>query len=83
MLPNLVVVSTPEEALQGADVAVIATEWPVYRDLDWAAARTAMRRALIIDGRRLLSYERLRDLGYEVLRLGDGIGGDHPPRAGG
>ena len=37
--PDLVVVPTAEEALRDADAAVIATEWPIYRDLDWAALR--------------------------------------------
>ena len=44
VLPGLVVVPTAEEALRGADAAVIATEWPVYRDLDWAGMRATMRR---------------------------------------
>ena len=37
-------VQTVEEALRDADAAVIATEWPAYRDLDWAALRVTMRR---------------------------------------
>jgi len=73
VLPDLVVVPTVEEALQGADAAVIATEWPIYRDLDWAALRDTMRRPLIIDGRRLLPEAELRDLGYVVQRVGDGV----------
>jgi UDP-N-acetyl-D-mannosaminuronate dehydrogenase len=76
VLPDLVVVPTIEEALQGADAAVIATEWPVYRDLDWAAVRATMRRPLIIDGRRLLPYTQLRSMGYVVERIGDGVDGD-------
>jgi UDPglucose 6-dehydrogenase len=76
ILPDLVVVPTAEEALQGADAAVIATEWPMYRDLDWAALRTTMRRPLIIDGRRLLPYAQLRSMGYVVERIGDGVDGD-------
>jgi UDPglucose 6-dehydrogenase len=76
VLPDLVVVTTAEEALQGADAAVIATEWPAYRDLDWAALRPTMRRPLIIDGRRLLPYGQLRSLGYVVERIGDGVDGD-------
>jgi UDPglucose 6-dehydrogenase len=44
VLPDLVVVPTVEEALRGADAAVVATEWPVYRELDWAAVRATMRR---------------------------------------
>jgi len=76
ILPDLVVVPTAEEALQGADAAVIATEWPIYRDLDWAAVRATMRRPLIIDGRRLLPYAQLRSMGYVVERIGDGVDGD-------
>jgi UDPglucose 6-dehydrogenase len=72
-LPDLVVVSTVEAALQGADAAVIATEWPVYRDLDWGALRKTMRRPLFINGRRLLQEAGLRTLGYAVERVGDGV----------
>jgi hypothetical protein len=32
-----------------------------------------MRRPLIIDGRRLLPEAELRDLGYVVQRVGDGV----------
>jgi hypothetical protein len=53
--------------------SVIATEWPVYRDLDWAVLRSLMRRPLVIDGRRLVSRTVLRRAGYEVVRLGDGV----------
>ena len=74
LIPDLNVVSTPEEALAGADAAVIATEWPAYRDIDWAAARATMRRPLILDGRRLLPEAELRELGFELERVGDGVG---------
>jgi UDPglucose 6-dehydrogenase len=76
VLPDLVVMPTAEEALLGADAAVIATEWPIYRHLDWAALRSTMRRPLIIDGRRLLPPAELRAFGYEVERIGDGVDGD-------
>jgi UDPglucose 6-dehydrogenase len=73
MIPQLTVVATVDEALTDADAAVIATEWPAYRDLDWAKLRPTMRQPLIIDGRRLLAEADLRALGYDVVRLGDGI----------
>jgi len=82
VLPDLVVVPTAEEALRNADAAVIATEWPVYRDLDWAALHATMRRPLIIDGRRLLPYAQLRSMGYVVERIGDGVDAQEPPTAG-
>ena len=73
VLPDLVVAATAEEALQDADAAVIATEWPVYRDLDWAALHERMRRPLIIDGRRLLPCGQLRAMGYVVEQIGEGV----------
>lgn len=76
VLPNLMVVPTAEEALRGAEAAVIATEWPIYRDLDWAALHETMQRPMIIDGRRLLPEAELRALGYVVERIGDGV--PHP-----
>ena len=75
LLPDLVVVATVEEAFRGADAAVVATEWPAYRDLDWATLRTTMRQPLVIDGRRLLPEAELRALGYVVERVGDGVDG--------
>jgi UDPglucose 6-dehydrogenase len=73
IIPRLTVVATVDDALTDADAAVIATEWPAYRDLDWAKLRTTMRQPLIIDGRRLLPEADLRALGFDVIRLGDGI----------
>jgi len=79
VLPDLVVVASAPEALRHADAAVIATEWPVYRELDWAALRPTMRRPLIIDGRRLLPDAQLRSMGYAVERIGDGVAGELEP----
>jgi UDPglucose 6-dehydrogenase len=79
VLPDLMVVPTVEEALRSADAAVIATEWPVYGDLDWAALRATMRRPVIIDGRRLLPEAELRGLGYIVERIGDGVDAEWAP----
>ncbi len=72
VLPDLVVVSTVEEALRDADAVVVATEWPVYRDLDWAALKPLMKQPLILDGRRLLMPAQVRSIGYQLERLGDG-----------
>jgi hypothetical protein len=55
------------------ELIVICVGTPVYRDIDWAAVRDTMQRPLIIDGRRLLPVDRLRELGYIVSRVGDGV----------
>jgi UDPglucose 6-dehydrogenase len=79
-LPGLVVTATPEEAIDGAEAVVIATEWPAYRDLDWAAIRDRLARPLVIDGRRLLDADRMRVLGYRYETVGSA--GREPGAAG-
>jgi UDPglucose 6-dehydrogenase len=69
-LPTLVTVGSALEALDGAEVAVIATEWPEFKTLDWAAARGRMATPIVIDGRRLLDPESMRKLGYRYERVG-------------
>jgi UDPglucose 6-dehydrogenase len=58
------------DALDGADAAVIVTEWPELRELDWAAARSLMRTPLVIDGRNHLDPEELRRLGFVYEGVG-------------
>jgi UDPglucose 6-dehydrogenase len=57
-------------ALADADGAVIVTEWPELRDLDWAAARERMRGNVIVDGRNLLDPDELRGLGFVYEGIG-------------
>ena len=70
LLPELIVHGSAIEALTGAEVAVIATEWPEFKELDWASARDVMAVPLVIDGRRLLEPEALRGLGFRYERVG-------------
>jgi UDPglucose 6-dehydrogenase len=71
-LPALHVTGTPEAALDGADIAVIGTEWPMYRDLDWAAIHPTLRTPIVLDGRRLLDGETMRRLGFRYETVGTG-----------
>jgi UDPglucose 6-dehydrogenase len=57
-------------ALDGADAAVIVTEWPELRDLDWAAVHERMRGNVIVDGRNLLDPGELRALGFVYEGIG-------------
>jgi UDPglucose 6-dehydrogenase len=71
-VPGLEVVDDPGLTVIGSDVVVVATEWPEFRDLPWAAWGETGVRPLIIDGRRLLDVDELRRAGFEVVQLGDG-----------
>jgi UDPglucose 6-dehydrogenase len=58
------------EALDGADAAVIVTEWPELRELDWAEAAARMRNRLVVDGRNMLDPDALRRHGFEYEGIG-------------
>jgi UDPglucose 6-dehydrogenase len=58
------------EALDDADAAVLVTEWPEFRELDWAEAGARMRNRVVVDGRNLLDPGRLRELGFEYEGIG-------------
>ena len=49
---------------------MIATEWPEFAALDWAAARSIMAAPIVVDGRRLLDPSALLDLGFTYARVG-------------
>ena len=58
------------EALDGADAAVIVTEWPELQEIDWAEAGERMRNRLVIDGRNAMDPEALRALGFAYEGIG-------------
>ena len=61
------------EALEGADAAVIVTEWPELRELDWAEAGARMQNRLVVDGRNMLDPETLRAHGFEYEGIGRAV----------
>jgi UDPglucose 6-dehydrogenase len=77
LLPGVEMKDTALEALDGSDAAVLVTEWPEFRDIDWAGAAKRMNRPLIIDGRNFLDAELLAAAGFVC----EGIG--RPPRGSG
>ncbi len=61
---------TAEEALDGADGAILVTEWPEFADLDWAAMAEKMRNPVLIDGRNFLDPEAIRAAGFHYEGIG-------------
>ncbi|WP_217921467.1 UDP-glucose dehydrogenase family protein [Miltoncostaea oceani] len=62
--------ATAEEAMAGADAAVLVTEWAAIVGLDWAAAQGTMRSAIVIDGRNALDPREMTRLGYAFEGIG-------------
>ncbi|MET9244787.1 UDP-glucose/GDP-mannose dehydrogenase family protein [Nonomuraea sp. NPDC003709] len=59
-----------EQALEGADAAIIVTEWPQLTQVDWTQAVATMRRPVLFDGRNLLDPATMRAAGYHYLSVG-------------
>ena len=69
-LHGVEIAKTALDALDGADAAVVVTEWPELRELDWAAAAERMRSTVIVDGRNLLDPDEMRSLGFTYEGIG-------------
>ena len=69
-LSAITVVNDPYEAVAGADVLAVLTEWPEFRDVDFARVAAEIGQRNIVDARNLLDREALKALGFNY----DGIG---------
>jgi UDPglucose 6-dehydrogenase len=69
---TLVLCDTPEEAADGADALVIATEWRIFRSPDFAELSERMRQPIVIDGRNIYDPERMRREGFAYYGIGLG-----------
>src|SRR3954468_3646965 len=70
MLGSVEMAGSAMEALDGADAAVLVTEWREFAALDWNAAAERMARPLIVDGRNFLDPEALTSAGFEYEGIG-------------
>ncbi|MER5772634.1 UDP-glucose/GDP-mannose dehydrogenase family protein [Streptomyces sp. NPDC001985] len=55
----LTLAGTPEEAVRDARAAVVLTEWPHFRDLDWETIAGLLTSPVVYDFRNLLDPRRL------------------------
>jgi UDPglucose 6-dehydrogenase len=70
LLGSVEMATSAMEALEGADAAVLVTEWGEFAELDWPAAAERMTRPLIVDGRNFLDPEKLTGAGFEYEGIG-------------
>ena len=81
LLPSVAMRDSALAALDGADAAVLVTEWPEFAELDWAEAAGRMARPLLIDGRNFLDPEALRAAGFTYEGIGRATGMGAPVTA--
>lgn len=70
--PQLEYVATAAEAIHGAELVIVLTEWREFRELDPVAASRIVANARIIDGRNCLPAEEWRAAGWDYTALGRG-----------
>jgi UDPglucose 6-dehydrogenase len=70
LLPSVDLADSADGALEGADAAILVTEWPEFGELDWEGLAGRMSNPLIVDGRNFLDPDRLRAAGYTYEGIG-------------
>ena len=70
VFPTLNYAASVEEALEGAEIVVLATEWDQFRELDPVEVGGIVDRKVIIDGRNVLPVEKWQDAGWNIQALG-------------
>ena len=78
-LRGVMQVDSVEEALAGADAAVLVTEWPQLGEVDWAKIAGTMTTPVLIDGRNMLDPAAMLAAGFRY----EAIGRAAPGNAGG
>ncbi|MCC5811742.1 MAG: UDP-glucose/GDP-mannose dehydrogenase family protein [Ectothiorhodospiraceae bacterium] len=69
---DLTLCEDPYEALEGADVLAICTEWQVFRSPDFDRIKASLRTPAIFDGRNLYEPRLLHDQGFTYYAIGRG-----------
>jgi len=61
----------PYKAAKGAHGIAVVTEWDLYRNLDYKKIYDKMEKpAFIFDGRNILDYQKLYEIGFNVYPIG-------------
>lgn len=64
--------SSPEETMEGADAAIICTEWPMFLNIDWVQVKDSMKAPNLFDGRNLLDADQMKRIGFFYQGIGYG-----------
>ena len=68
--PELDYVESATEAVTGADIVLVLTEWNEFRELDAATVAAAVANPVVIDGRNCLDRDAWRAAGFAYHGMG-------------
>jgi UDPglucose 6-dehydrogenase len=69
---DLVLAKSAHEALAGADVLAIVTEWQEFRSPDFEIIRSSLKHPVVFDGRNLYDPKFVRQFGLTYYGIGRG-----------
>jgi UDPglucose 6-dehydrogenase len=77
LLPTVEMRGSALDAIDGADAAILVTEWAEFAELDWAEVASRMANPLLIDGRNFIDPAAVRAAGliYEGIGRPNGSAG--------
>lgn len=67
---SITYVESPQEALNGANICFIFTEWPQIKGVTPVQYKEWMRTPLVYDGRNLYTLDEMKDAGIEYYSIG-------------
>ncbi|HEX7125566.1 MAG TPA: UDP-glucose/GDP-mannose dehydrogenase family protein [Thermodesulfobacteriota bacterium] len=70
LYPDVIYCEDAYEAAKGADVLVLATEWNLFRNLDWDRLKQTLARPVVVDLRNIYEPVRMRRLGFTYMGMG-------------
>ena len=70
LLPDVVMTDGPYEAVEGADVVVIVTEWDQFRALDLERVKSLVKTPVLVDLRNVYRPDDMRARGFTYSSIG-------------
>ncbi len=74
VFPTLDYAASLEDALTGAELVILATEWDEFKQMDPVHAAELVEKQVFIDGRNVLPVEQWQRAGWELHALGRSLG---------
>ena len=76
MLPGVEFTENAYACLEGADAAVVITEWDEFRALDLERVKAALAKPIMVDMRNIYPIKTMKALGFRYVCIGRGFNGE-------
>jgi UDPglucose 6-dehydrogenase len=70
ILKNVTYVDNMNDVADGCDALVVATEWPIFKQLDLERARKLLSHPILFDGRNLFDPQEMEKFGFIYKSVG-------------